>query len=849
MSKALLLGGAAAFVFVVPAMAQDVTSVPDAPAIPDKVANPEAGEQAVQSAVGAGDIIVTARKRQESILKVPVIETVLTQTQINDRQLQTISDVATLTPGLILGESSLEVGTQVSIRGIGTTSLDPGIDQSVSLNLDGLQVTQGSAYSVGLFDMAQVEILKGPQALFFGKNSPAGVVAIRSADPGDKFELVTRGSYEFEANDKQGEVIVSGPVTDTLGLRLAAHYGDFGGYFRNIAVADTTRGGSQPPRDFGHEKTLLLRGTALFKPAPDFSARLKLNYTKDNEDGGAPYQLTSCPDGLGSYAGVAFFSPKETCRIDRDLAFAYSDPASFGNNLRHGGKNFTRIEQKFGTLELNYNPQPQLTLTSITGYYKLHTDAAQNGTVSGTQASIVADKSFGRREFTQELRVTSDYSSPLNFTAGGFYQDGRMTNFISLFGNTNLFAPGVGLPPILQQGSHDVHIRSASAFAQVRYKIVPKLELSAGARYTDEKRRDDATRSFFGGPFADVTPPRIHSKNWSPEFTATYTPTDDLTIFGSLKQAYKSGSYNLIVPVPADPPGYAGTPNDNSFGDERIRGGELGIKARLADRQIFINLAGYYYTYKGLQVGVNEAEVGGLTIIRTVNAGNARIYGADFDFSYRPATIPGLNIHGAVNYNHARFTSFNGAPCWGGETIAEGCNTVPITPTAAQIAGGYYSLGANGQPVIYSGQNLKGQPLTRAPSWQATLGTSYEMPVGQNKRLNFGIDGQYSSRYSTNLGLSRPDFYQRAYGKINANIGLHGPDDAWEFALIGNNLTDKLTTGNCTNLNYAGGQVLPGAISGAPIKGPSGSDELICTFDRGRQVILRLTLRPTALLK
>jgi outer membrane receptor protein involved in Fe transport len=760
-----------------------------------------------------GDIIVTARKRQESILKVPVIQSVLTAEQLDRHQVTGLSDIAGMAPGIVLGVGTLEVGTQISIRGIGTSSANPGIDQSVSLNLDGLQITQGSAYSVGVFDMAQVEILKGPQALFFGKNSPGGVVAIRTADPGNEVEVIGRLGYEAVANEWRGEAVLSGPVSDTLGLRLAARYSDFGGYFKNTATPIAGTGAVAPARRFGQSETLYLRGTALFKPTDAFSARLKLTYTRDRQTGGVPYQLVSCPDGLENYAGRQYYSNNEDCRADRRNNIVDMDPAAFSDLLPNNGRAFTNITQKFGTLELNYDLRPDLTLTSVTGYFDLATNALMNGTESGGAAPpLAASKQLRREEFTQELRLNSDFSGPVNFTAGAFYQDAELRNTILATGNT-LYS----MPAILLSGSHDVDIESFSAFGQARFKPSPQFEIAAGVRWTDEKRSDRA-RTLVGGAMVDVAVPKLSSRNWSPELTLTYFPTDDLTIFGSLKQGYKSGSYNLPVPVN---PG-----QDPSFGDEKVQGGEIGLKARLADRQLLVNLAGYYYDYKGLQVGANETVPGGLPIIRTINSGSARTYGVDFDFTYRPITVEGLTLRGALNWNHARFTRFVNAPCWGGQTIAEGCNQAFNTVTER-----------------YQGQDLTGLPLPRAPEWQANLGVEYELPVSDDMRLALASDGQYNSRYLANLGR-RPDFYQQAFAKLNASIALKGREDRWEVALIGNNLTDKLTTGSCGSLNYAGGQVAPGIISGAVDKGPAGSDELHCIFDRGREVWLRLTLRP-----
>jgi iron complex outermembrane receptor protein len=681
--------------------------------------------------------------------------------------------------------------------------------------------------------MEQIEILKGPQSLFFGKNNPGGVVAIRTADPGDEVEIIGRMGYEFEGEEYLVEAIASGPVTDTLGLRLATRYSDYGGFFKNTGVAAPGFGGVQGEREFGESESLFVRGTALYEPTEALTARLKLNYTRDRQDGGAGYQLLSCPDGFDNYAGVQFYSPNEDCKRSSRVNIVDMDPAAYGG-LKNDGEAFTNITQKFGTLELDYDLSPSLTLTSVTGFYDLETDVLMNGTLAAfVGPAIVADKLFERKEVTQELRLNSDFAGPVNFTLGGFYQDGELKNDIELAGNTVL-----GLPPRLGVGTHDVDIESYSFFGQLRYRPVSVLEIAAGARWTHEERTDDAdTVDLFGQfgvpPGTVVSPdlPKVKSSNWSPELSVTYTPTDDLTFFGSLKQGYKSGSYNLIVPTN---PG-----EDNSFGDEKVRGGEIGTKARLANRQIFTNLAFYHYKYKGLQVGVNEAAAGGLPVIRTVNAGSAKVYGVDFDFAYAPDAVAGLNLRGAINWNKARFKKFVGAPCYGGQTIADGCNLVP------NLSGLPESFDpVTGDP-LFTATDLSGVPLTRAPKWQANLGVDYETPVANDWTLHMGVSGQYSSKYLTNLG-DRADFYQDDFIKVNASVGLSGANDAWEVALIGNNLGNKLTTGSCTNLNYAGGQVIPGSISGGTVRGPAGQDEVICTVDRGREVWVRLTVRPAA---
>ena len=167
------------------------------------------------------EITVTARKRTESILNVPVIETAISAQTLDSMQVTNISDLPALVPGLNVEHTFLSIGPLVSIRGVGTTSEDPGVQQSVGLNLDGMSLANGLAFTSGLFDLAEAEVLKGPQALFYGKSSPAGVISLRTADPTDKQEIIATAGYEFVAVEPIASLILSGPVSDTVKMRLS----------------------------------------------------------------------------------------------------------------------------------------------------------------------------------------------------------------------------------------------------------------------------------------------------------------------------------------------------------------------------------------------------------------------------------------------------------------------------------------------------------------------------------------------------------------------------------------------------------------------------------------------------
>jgi len=811
-------------------------------------AQPTFAQESEEGASGYGDIIVTARKKQESILKVPVVETVLTQEALETYQINNISDVVSKIPGLVSGDSVLAIGAQMSLRGVGSNSLDQGVDQSVSLNVDGLQMTHGMAFRAASFDLAQIEVLKGPQALYFGKNSTAGVISFRSADPGDEVEIKAAVSYEFETEEKRAELIYSTPLSDTVGLRLAGFYSDSLGAWRNRATAQPGSFGADPKNvKFGGSESWAIRGTLLWEPSDDVTVRIKGNVVSDRYRHGGLSTLAYCPDGTDIRPEITAirFHPNEDCHYDKTTYAVDLGPAYPG--VRNGGTPFLWVDQYFGTAEVDYNITDELQFTSVTGYYKNATDTMINGTFAGYGSpSYYADNDFSRREFTQEVRLDSDFAdSPLNFTAGAFYQDGKMSN------GFKLVSPGFPLV----SGTSTIDIESFSAFGQGRFAVTDTLEFTGGVRWTHEKRGlrvHDYSHYIYGQldevPLAPGSD-HISSKNWSPEFTITYTPTDDLTVFAAAKQAYKSGSFIIVIP---------GNPGeDKHFGDEKARGAEIGVKSRWFDRALSVDIAGYYYRYYGLQTGVNEPSQGGLPVLRTVNAGKAEIYGIDFEAHYRPPSLEGLTLNLAANWNKSKFLELDNIKCFGGQTVALGCSeawvALPPAGTANPAARIYYDqanpgpgaiVDPSGQTTLlgrYANQNLKGVPFVRAPEWQVNFGFEYDMPVGDNMRFVFANDNRYSSSYTAILGNPKtvPAILQPKALKIDASLILYGPDDRWNIGVFGKNLTDKLRPGYCTSLNYPGAQSEWPPLAGGTALDASGSDEIACSFAEVRTISVR----------
>lgn len=786
------------------------------------------------------EVIVTARKKEESIMEVPVVATTVGYERLEKFSLSNLEDISEQVPGLLIGGSVLSIGAQVSLRGLGTSTLNSAIDQSVSLNLDGLQLTQGVAYTAGFFDIEQVEVLKGPQALFFGKASPGGVIAVKTAGPGEKFEARLRYGFEAEAEEHRTDFIVSGPLTETFGLRLASTYTEQDGYFTNAARALPETGARAPRyRGFPTQTEWLVRGTAQWDPTPRLRSQLKINVMSAETDGDAgQQQMASCPDGVRAPAGIPFIGGGEDCRIDDEIRIVDLSPEAFPV-IRNNGTPFSDVESTFGALELNYDLGRALTLTSVTGFYAMDQKSMINATQSTFAApALAADNDFEREDLTQELRLASSFTSPVNFVVGAFYQDAKMSKRTNLPGNTE-YEVGpeqiinspidipttveeptrvVPLPAILMRGFQDIDIKTLSAFGQLLWNVTPDLELAVGARWTDEKRKLSIVNMLSGEPEPVPTAnPDLAASDISPEITVTYTPTEDLTVFGAVKRAFKSGSFNIVViPSPGE---------DVSFGEEEITGGEVGVKTRLFDRRLFLDVAAYYYQYDDLQVGANETDESGTIVIRTLNAASADVHGVDLNAAYQFSAVPGLSLYGAANYNRSEYDEFENAPCWGGQLISEGCDRIRNPDTGN-----------------FTAQNLSGEDLMRAPAWQANIGLDYETPVWGGLTLALGWNTTYSDSYLANI-LARDDMVRDEYAKHNVNVSLKGVNDAWEVSLIGKNLTDELTSGLCVNANFENGVIYGGFETGSDQRGPAGVDELSCNMEPGRSLWVRFTVQ------
>lgn len=744
---------------------------------------PPAGTAATAESPTAGnaDIVVTARRREETTQTVPVSITAYSSKTIQKQDLSSLEKVAAITPQFTIGRAPTGSGAQLSIRGLGSNSSSIGIEQSVAVVVDGVYYGQGRIINEGLFDLARIEVIKGPQALFFGKNATAGVISLTTADPGNTLEVMARAGYEFGSQDVIGELVVSGPLTDTLGLRVALRGSKmYGGYFKNLAQPQT-----YTTRDFAngnlattHQQPassedspggsdLLGRITLKWRPTTGLDVTLKAGASRsDVNDPGYNAVLFSCPTGVSQQ------NPAVKC--ERDFKFYHNahpvDLAAVQDYANRDGSLGNQYRSWNATGTINYDLGP-VTLTSITNYnYNRNTWQLDGDFTSSSAATgSIATERSSFSAFSSEARALTTFHSALNVLAGIYYQNTKReydsTNAAG--GVENSAAPLPSERYLANSKDSQTSGETLAFFGQLIWKPFAKLEIAGGARYTHETKD-----SYFLHPYvhparaaAGIFVPDVTitaNQKWnnvSPEATITYKPNDDITIYGAFKTGYKSGGFSNSAILSK-----FSSVDDFAFGPETTSGFEAGIKTRTFDKDLLFNVGAYTYKYSDLQIDYFNA---GTFAFTTFNAASARVKGIEAEFNYTPKALPGFSLRGSANYNIARYIKFPNAPCYTGETIAQGCHV-------------------SGNRTI---QDLGGAPTSDAPKWVASLGLDYETDLSSSLVLGGSLQGRYSDDYITSPFAS-PLSRQPQYATVDASVRVHTNDDKWELALVGKNLTN-----------------------------------------------------------
>lgn len=718
------------------------------------------------------EIVVTARRKEESALKVPVAVTAISAAAIQRANAADLTRIAQITPQVQVVNSSTAVASFISIRGIGAASNDQFIEQSVLIDLDGMQLGRGRITGLAMFDLQRVEVMKGPQSLYFGKNSPQGVISIKSAGPGDSLSGYARAGYEFYARERFIEGAIGGPLSDTLGVRVAVRGDQTDGWLRNAAPSGPIRNpldavfpivpGEYKSRRPGGSN-VAGRLTVAWKPSSQFDAQFKLLVTDSHNDGDAGSRELYCAPGVTAITDYGVVDPYSDCKLNGVVAVGGLSPDRARQMTGNETRAFGRGKNTLATLTANYTTD-QFTITSTTGYYHYIYKGIDNNNLT-TNPTVSGRNNADNTSATQELRVSTNFESPFNFVVGGFYEYGdRKQDSIAML-RPIAADPTTGFYYQIANLSYD-RTDAYSAFGTVKWAISDQFELSGGARYTKEVKKSNRQTPYLAAAFAGRFAPagtnlngRYKDDDVSPEATLSWKPDAGQLLYATYRHGYHSGGFAAPTTLsPGVNMGPIGSPLTLQYGPEKTKGGEIGYKASLLGRSLRVELAAFRYDVTGLQITSFDPRAFAYSIN---NAGKARTQGFEASAEWRATSA--LTLRGAFGYVDAKYIDYANAPCTAFQLLA--------TPTGCT-------------------QDLSGRQLPRAPKVSATGGADYvfELPGG----LKLGVVGGFKYASSSNQQENQdPNARQKAYWLFDAGIRLFQDNSGWTLELQGRNLTDE----------------------------------------------------------
>ena len=599
------------------------------PAAAQSPAQPAASEE-------LEEVLVTARMRSESRQDVPITVNVFTAENIEAAGIQKPADFIARVPNMTLVETQNAGNAFVVLRGI---SQARNSEPSVAVLVDGVLETNPAEFNQELFDIEQIEVLKGPQGAVYGRNAIGGAIIIRTKDPGDEFEgRVKLGAGNGSSINAQGEV--SGPIGDTFGYRASVNYYDTDGY-----LPSTFLGGKADP-----VQSLAGRLRLTFKPSDTFSGDVRLSY--ENLDTRGFYFVIPRDDEANPFS--TFTTPPNANDVSSPIQV---DQTGVDNRDLFTGA--VKLDFKLGGGMLSSISSYNSTEEIITG------DAYDFRPAANSIFNVLLGFDLNQSQFldlsswSQEIRFTSSDEGRLRWILGGYFV--HTDRFIS---TGNMVDDGTGVYPVYHHPRLTGNNPSATfladsqdndawaVFGDATFELSDQFELDVALRY-DEDRRENTTETpaaFLPDPSASTGEVRTETfSETQPKVTLRYKPSDDITLYGGWSRGFRSGGFNQTgVGAVADASGIAGV--NDIFQAEVADTWEVGIKGSFLDRRLNTGLAlfdtkstnGYFFVF--------------LAANSTQNLGNldAKYKGAEFDISWRATDH--LELFGSAGYTDSEIT-------------------------------------------------------------------------------------------------------------------------------------------------------------------------------------------------
>lgn len=622
----------------------------------------------IAAAQDAGDeIIVVAQKRSENIQDVPISVSALSSERL-DSVFAGGADIVALSatvPGLNVESSNGRVAPRFYIRGLGNIDFDLGASQPVSVIMDDVVMENVSLKSFPLFDIAQVEVYRGPQGTLFGRNTTAGIVNIISARPTDEFEATFAGSYGTYGSASL-EGAISGPIAGSLSGRAALMFKR-----RDDWIDNTYTGPGDYASEIGGFEDIAGRVQLLFEPNENFSALLNLHARSLDGNSATAFRANIFDVGSNELNG----------NFDRDSVY-----------YNGGGGNAQEYDQQGATLTMTYDFGGPV-LTSITGYETV--DGSSRGDIDGGVAgdgpgfipfdSDTADALDGLTQFTQEVRLASPDDGLFTWQIGAFYFDSEV--------------PITTVGGLLSPASATHTNESWAVFGQGSWSVSDALTLTAGVRYTDDDKE-------LTGPTIATFAVSDSQVSW--DLSAAYQATADLNLYARVAQGFRAPS------IQGRDIAFFGTPSIAT--SETATSYEVGFKSDVLGGTGRINAAAFYYTIEDMQLTV----IGGASNSnQLVNAEEGVGHGFEVESEF--AVTENFLVTAGVNYTHTEIndSSLLVLPCGTGEFSDFGNCTVrdPRVPVAVGI-------NPDAQAAL-----IDGNPFPQAPEFTLSFTARYAIPL------------------------------------------------------------------------------------------------------------------------
>jgi iron complex outermembrane recepter protein len=762
----------------------------------------ESTDELQNSSVGTGDedgeaeIIVTARRRQESAQDIPVAVSVIGGEHIDNTGSFNVGRLTQLTPTLQFYSSNPR-NTAVNIRGIGVPFglTNDGIEQGVGIYVDDVYYSRVASATFDFLDVAQIEVLRGPQGTLYGKNTTAGAINIATNKPSFNFEgkaELSVGNYGF----KQAKAAISGPVSDKIAFRLALSATNRRGTIYNV----TSDKWIQSQDNIG------LRGQLLWQPTDSVDVTFSGDYSiQDAECCGSVFVRTGTTQRAlnRQYAALAAaqgYTVVSTNPFDR--------VTDIDANLNAGNKiggAAVRVNWELGAG----------TFTSVTAWRFWDWKPENDRDFTGLPIVTRSQNPSQQDQYTQEFRY--NYSGDrVDFVVGAFgYQQRIDTQGTEQHGaassrwNINPSSALANNPAVLSGltaiNTQYLKNTSAAVFGQASFKLTDALTIQPGVRLNYDKKDGYYERRVFAG---DGTPvvfgptdaitlarlaifapqliaPTFSDWNFSYDLTASYKVSPDVLLYATYAKSFKSGGINQNG-VPADA---AGNPilGAATVKPESVNHFELGLKTEFLDRKAVFNLSAFRTDIGNYQANVNNGQFG---VLRgyLANAGKVRSQGIEADLSIRPSER--FNAYLNTAYTDATYKKFVDAPCppelSGGTTV-----------TGSQVPG------SAGTPGALSPANcdISGQRLPGVSKLAFSYGAEGNVPaklLGKTGQAYLGFDGSHRTRFSSNPSPSAYTWID-GYTLTNFRAGFRSDDGFNLFGWIRNafdtNYFEQLSVG------------------------------------------------------